>query len=511
MASQRWARAFALCAVVWPASGRDVSITEYGAVPFKATTKHALANGVALWATLGNASRGDVVVVPAGSEWYMVPHAPLYGLDGVSLRIDGALVGYDDPDIWPHGPSTYTAMVAVYDSVDLKIFGAGAVDGQGLAWWWRFSLAQLDYKRPMLLQLENCTRVEVSGLALLDSPRFNVYLGSYTRTAVVRGVTILTDWEAQAALHTQARMRNLPMFPFNTDGIDLAGSDVLIEDCVISNWDDVIAVKPSAAALGCTNSVRVRNLTVYRGVGISVGSVHAAADQPCVRDVVFSDIQLFSPLKGIYIKPDLGRDACDVEDAPACSAVIADVTYENITMTQGTSPHGWDDTEANARQRADPSGARAKTKTAARRTLDAAVAAAAAAETAESQRLGGGGAYECSPLDYFCMMWPVYIGPQQQLEPDGSGSGIWARTEPRVTVANITLRNVTAQGGVWPMSAGVLRCNASNPCTNVSFVDVDLRADVFTTGSKWICDDEIAAFGSANGHMQPDVSKCLST
>ena len=64
--------------------------------------------------------------------------------------------------------------------------------------------------------------------------------------------------------------------------------------------------------------------------------------------------------------------------------------------------------------------------------------------------------------DWWCCR-PIYIGPQQQSEPDGTGDGWWPATQPRVTLADIRLSNITSTGGTLP-HPGVLRCNASNPC-----------------------------------------------
>ena len=30
--------------------------------------------------------------------------------------------------------------------------------------------------------------------------------------------------------------------------------------------------------------------------------------------------------------------------------------------------------------------------------------------------------------------WPIYIGPQQQKEPDGTGAGFWPNTNPNVNI-----------------------------------------------------------------------------
>ena len=79
--------------------------------------------------------------------------------------------------------------------------------------------------------------------------------------------------------------------------------------------------------------------------------------------------------------------------------------------------------------------------------------------------------------------WGVYIGPQQMKEPNGDGPGCMiyplqpCETQPRVTVRDIYLKNVTSVGSILP--AGILRCNETNPCQNFVFEDVQLRSSLW--------------------------------
>ena len=67
---------------------------------------------------------------------------------------------------------------------------------------------------------------------------------------------------------------------------------------------------------------------------------------------------------------------------------------------------------------------------------------------------------------YHTLVYAIYIGPQQQKQPDGGGDGWWPPTQPLVSVDNITIINLTSIGGIFPWyGAGVLRCNETNPCT----------------------------------------------
>lgn len=72
--------------------------------------------------------------------------------------------------------------------------------------------------------------------------------------------------------------------------------------------------------------------------------------------------------------------------------------------------------------------------------------------------------------------WAIYIGPQQMKEPDGDGPGCMlypfdrkgtCTTQPRVTLRNITLKNVMINNSFFfPV---IIRCNETNPCTNFYF------------------------------------------
>ena len=60
----------------------------------------------------------------------------------------------------------------------------------------------------------------------------------------------------------------LPMFPFNTDGIDILGRNVLIERCNITNYDDAVAIKPlkrdnDKSLYKCSENIMVRDMILH--------------------------------------------------------------------------------------------------------------------------------------------------------------------------------------------------------------------------------------------------------
>lgn len=71
----------------------------------------------------------------------------------------------------------------------------------------------------------------------------------------------------------------------------------------------------------------------------------------------------------------------------------------------------------------------------------------------------------------------IYIGPQQEKEPNGYGAGCmiypWEScpTQPRITISNIFLTNITTYNGLFELST-IVRCNESNPCDTIVFSNV---------------------------------------
>ena len=165
------------------------------------------------------------------------------------------------------------------------------------------------------------------------------------------------------------------------------------------------------------------------------------------------------------------------------------------SFVDGTSPPGWDLYESFHRAKALAPDARvAFQRTAVARRL----------QSISEKKM------KCGARNYPCMMWPLYLGPQQQTEPDGKGSGLWADPEPRVDVKDVSFIDVKAHSGSWPAAAAVVRCSRSNPCRGLRFEDVSLDANVFGKGRAYVCDHRDAAFGIVAGERAPDAADCVA-
>ena len=82
------------------------------------------------------------------------------------------------------------------------------------------------------------------------------------------------------------------------------------------------------------------------------------------------------------------------------------------------------------------------------------------------------------------------------------GDGIWPPTQPRVTVRSIFLRNITTNDAILP-SAGVLRCNASNPCTDFHLEDVLVTSRLLGNNASILTYDCASTEGTATASSSP--------
>ena len=109
--------------------------------------------------------------------------------------------------------------------------------------------------------------------------------------------------------------------------------------------------------------------------------------------------------------------------------------------------------------------------------------------------------------------WNIYIGPQQQKQPGGGGPGCMlyplaggdstCATQPLITVSNITLRNIVSHGGILP--PGIIRCNATNPCTNFVWDNVKIHGWWRILGLGFITEN---TFGNVtNSHPEPKIGR----
>ncbi|KAF8307183.1 polygalacturonase [Clavulina sp. PMI_390] len=151
-------------------------------------------------------------------------------------------------------------------------------------------------------------KVKISGtfedVTILNSPAQAVSVGN-DAALLIHGVNV--DNSAGASLGA------------NTDGFDVSASDVTIQDCVVQNQDDCIAINSGS-------TIVFENNQCIGGHGISIGSI---ASDKTVSGVKIANNVVSDSMYGLRIKVD--SDASD--------ASVSDVTYEGNTVS-GISKYG---------------------------------------------------------------------------------------------------------------------------------------------------------------------------
>lgn len=238
----------------------------------------------------------------------------------VELHLEaGAVLRFvADPDLylpvaarWEGAATTiHSPCIYAKDAVDVAITGRGEIDGGGAWWWAAFRAGALAHPRPTLIGLHGCSRVEIAGVTLRDSPAWTVH-------------PLLSD----DVRITGIRIINPPDSP-NTDGIDPESCrNVRISDCHIDVGDDCIAIKAGSEGspdrVPCEN-IAITNCTMIHGHGgVVIGSEMSGG----VRGVVISNCVFQGTDRGIRIKSRRGR-----------GGTVADVRVSNIVMDRVMCP-----------------------------------------------------------------------------------------------------------------------------------------------------------------------------
>lgn len=204
--------------------------------------------------------------------------------------------------------------------------------------------------------------VEFSGIKLINSPYYHIFakdIDSFWFHDFEIEVDIMGQLNLDKLLGNNFGLDiKIPTFPLNTDGIDPAGSNILIERVNITNYDDAVAIKPCSKSFiksTCSENIIVRDCITYASLGMSIGSVPPSPHYNCIRNTTFKDIVMYHPIKGIYVKTNTGGSKTD-DYGPGEGGEITNIVYDNIDI-------------------------------------------------------------------HFPIWWGIYIGPQQQKQPDGSGDG----------------------------------------------------------------------------------------
>jgi PKD repeat protein len=263
-------------------------------------------NAVAIQSAINDAATngGGTVEIPADGTLSTYLSGPVNLASGINLQVDGGAMLQMLPRnvttngliIIPKWPSASTPFIIGSGLTDVEISGPGTIDGQGTNWW--FPKAST---RPNFIQFNTCTRVLIQNVTLQNPPTFHIMAKNNNVNVTMQGMNI-----------------NTPASSPNTDGMDLASTNVLIRNCSISDGDDNIEIGGSSAAAA---NITVSNCTFGAGHGVSIGSSVNGAGMG-VHDLIVSNCTFNGTEYGIHIKSDRG-----------IGGLVQNLQYLDLTMT----------------------------------------------------------------------------------------------------------------------------------------------------------------------------------
>jgi polygalacturonase len=209
-----------------------VNITNYGANVANADNASAIQSAInAAAAGYTNGGYGGTVEIPPG----VFLCGPLSLKNSINLQIDaGATLRLLPYGSYPTNGGPFS-FIGGSNLKDVEISGSGGIDGQGSPWWPGRSAL-----RPPIINLSSCTRVLIQDITISNPPVNHIAVkGKNAGNVTIQRITELAPASTD------------PVNPsHNTDGIDLAETNVLIQSCFINTGDDNIAMGSSAGLRG---------------------------------------------------------------------------------------------------------------------------------------------------------------------------------------------------------------------------------------------------------------------
>ncbi|TEA12099.1 putative exopolygalacturonase C [Colletotrichum sidae] len=242
------------------------------------------------------------VVFSEGEEYALLTPLKFTGLTNVEFSIEGNLTLSPDPAIVAAVVQNTTAYpghwITVSKSQGVTFTSKGWINCHGDKWWPNANDSS-DKGRPHLFSF-GVTGLRLRGLKVLNPVAWAFSMGGQD--------VYMTDTVLDA--------RSSEGFPFNTDGIDVSASDVIIDGWTSHNGDDIINVSPPAV------NVTMRNIVAYGTHGISVSCASGTGS-----GYLFENAQIYDSLLGARFKGSVGT-----------TCQISDVTWRNMTIINTSYP-----------------------------------------------------------------------------------------------------------------------------------------------------------------------------
>jgi polygalacturonase len=247
------------------------------------------------------ASGGGTVEVPSPGVFLS---GPLTLGSQVNLQVDAGatleMLPMSQFEAYPQGTDYF---IQADNVTDIEISGSGTINGQGAAWW-----SPQAPSRPYMFYFLKVNRVLVENVTLENPPAMHLVFKDNNGNITIQGITI-----------------NTPGTSPNTDGIDLVGTNCLVQNCSISDGDDNIALGSSSSDAASSGTI-VTNCAFGTGHGLSIGSNTAGG----VSNLTVINCTFNNTEYGIRMKSD------DASGSPGAGGVAQNLSYFNLGMTNIT-------------------------------------------------------------------------------------------------------------------------------------------------------------------------------
>jgi polygalacturonase len=198
-----------------------------------------------LWVEKGATIMGS----PDAQDWHLLQSMPSYPVDASK-----------------NSNPRFGSLIHGYQNDKIRILGHGKINGNGPVWWKAYRAHQLSHSRPFLVELMECSNIEVGhGLTLTQSPFWTLHFYG-SSNIVVSGLHVDNDLTAP-----------------NTDGMDIDSSqNVWVTNSTINTADDHIAIKSGYGEPGRNWGRPSRNILIEKnmlgvGAGLAIGSETAGS------------------------------------------------------------------------------------------------------------------------------------------------------------------------------------------------------------------------------------------
>lgn len=248
-----------------------------------------------------NGAAGGTVRIP-GPGTYLC--GPISLTNSVNLEIDSGATLLMLPVASYPGGSSPPDFITANNFHDIEISGSGTINGQAdFSGWWD---GRSTSARPYMMMISKAQRLLIQNVTLENAPKMHIAFKSSGANITIRGMTINTDGSSP-----------------NTDGIDLIGTNVLIQNCSISDGDDNIALGSSSASANSSDTL-VTNCTFGTGHGVSLGGNTLGG----VSNLTVINCSFNGTVYGIRMKSDNNSSGGSGE-----GGIAQNLSYLNLTMT----------------------------------------------------------------------------------------------------------------------------------------------------------------------------------